>query len=82
MVGCCVVGADAAEVCVEDGYLGSGKRLWFSLNYHGRENHIKEILEFLPDRVTLRRREKEIVTSDLIKENLCMNLIGQCQFLF
>lgn len=32
---------------LEDGYLGSGKILGYSLNKYGRENHIKEILEYL-----------------------------------
>jgi hypothetical protein len=35
---------------LEDGYFGSGKRLWFSINYHGKKNHSKEILEFLESR--------------------------------
>ena len=59
---------------LDDGYFGSGKRLWFSINYHGKENHDKEILEFLPNREELKKREKEIVTKELIKEDLCMNL--------
>jgi hypothetical protein len=59
---------------LNDGYFGSGKRLWFSLKYHGKENHTKEILEFLPTREALKVREKEIVTKELIGENLCMNL--------
>lgn len=59
---------------LDDGYIGSGKRLWFSINYHGKENHVKEILEFLPTREELKKREKEIVTSEMIKEDLCMNL--------
>jgi hypothetical protein len=33
---------------LEDGYFGSGKRLWFSINYHGKDNHVKEIREYLP----------------------------------
>jgi hypothetical protein len=60
---------------LNDGYMGSGKRLWFSINYHGRENHIKEILEFLPSRQALIEREEEIVTKDLINEKLCLNLV-------
>ncbi len=60
---------------LEDGYLGSGKRLWNSLNHYGKENHFKEILEFLPDRSSLKRREKEIVTTELIGESQCMNLV-------
>lgn len=60
---------------LEDGYFGSGKRLWFSIDYHGKENHVKEILEFLQDRKSLKEREKEIVTEGLIGEDLCMNLV-------
>jgi len=59
---------------LNDGYFGSGKRLWFSINYHGKANHIKEILEWLPTREALKNREKELVTKELINEELCMNL--------
>lgn len=60
---------------LNDGYFGSGKRLWFSINYHGKENHVKEILEFLSSRQALKDREKEIVNKELIGEALCMNLV-------
>ena len=59
---------------LEDGYIGSGKRLWYSIKKYGRENFKMEILEFLPDRSSLKLREKEVVNSDLLKEELCMNL--------
>jgi gas vesicle protein len=59
---------------LEDGYMGSGKRLRRSLIKHGIENHTKEILEFLEDRVSLAKREKEIVDKTLLDESLCMNL--------
>jgi hypothetical protein len=59
---------------LNDGYFGSGKRLWFSINYHGKENHTKEILEYYGTRTELKVREKEIVTKELIKEDLCMNI--------
>ena len=59
---------------MDDGYFGSGKRLWFSINYHGKENHEKEILEFCSTRAELKKREKEIVTKELLQEDLCMNL--------
>ena len=59
---------------LEDGYLGSGKRLWYSINYHGKENHTKKILEFLKNRKELKKREKEIVNEQLLSEELCMNL--------
>jgi hypothetical protein len=59
---------------LEDGYMGSGKRLRYSIRKHGIENHTKEILEFLPTREELVLREIEIVTKELISEDLCMNL--------
>lgn len=59
---------------MNDGYFGSGKRLWFSLNYHGKNNHVKEILEYFETREDLKNREKELVTKELIGEDLCMNL--------
>lgn len=60
---------------IEDSYLGSGKKLWHSINYHGKENHIREILEFLPDRKSLAAREKEIVNDSLLSDPMCMNLV-------
>lgn len=59
---------------LEDGYMGSGKRLRYSIRKHGKENHVKEILEFFESRELLVKREREIVTSDLIKDSLCMNI--------
>lgn len=63
----------------EDGYIGSGKRLWNSIRKHGKENHVFEILEFLLDRVSLKEREKEIVNKEMLKDPMCMNLqLGGC----
>jgi hypothetical protein len=59
---------------LEDGYLGSGRRLWLSINKHGKESHSIEILEWLPDRSSLKLKEKEIVNEDLLKDEMCMNL--------
>jgi hypothetical protein len=59
---------------LEDGYLGSGKRLRYSINKHGAENHEREILEFLDSREGLKKREEEIVNKQLLEEGLCMNL--------
>lgn len=59
---------------LEDDYFGSGKRLWYSINKHGKDKHTKEILEFLPDRVTLAAREKELVCDVLLEDKLCLNL--------
>ncbi len=43
---------------LNDGYQGSGKRLRYSINKHGRKAHTTEILEFLPDRESLRKKRK------------------------
>ena len=59
---------------LEDDYIGSGKRLWLSIREHGRENHTKEILEFLETRDELKRREKEIVNENFIADPMCMNI--------
>jgi hypothetical protein len=59
---------------LEDGYIGSGKRLWYSIRKHGRENHEREIIEFLPDRKVLKEREKELVNESMLQDPMCMNL--------
>ena len=59
---------------LEDGYLGGGKRLWYSIQKYGLENHECEILEFLPSREDLKRREAEIINEELLANPLCMNL--------
>jgi hypothetical protein len=59
---------------LEDGYIGSGKRLWNSIRKYGRENHEFEILEWFPDRSSLKEREKEIVNEGMLQDLMCMNL--------
>lgn len=59
---------------LKDGYLGSGKKLRRSINKYGVENFKCEILEFLTDRDSLAKREKEIVNEELLKDPNCMNL--------
>jgi hypothetical protein len=59
---------------LDDGYVGSGKHLWYSINKHGLENHQTEILEFLPTRKELKQREAELVNEELLNDTLCMNL--------
>lgn len=60
---------------LNDGYLGSGKRLRYSINKHGKENHVREIIEFLPNRILLAEREKEIVNLNEIANEDCLNLM-------
>lgn len=59
---------------LDDGYLGSGKILRYSINKHGKESHAISIIEFAPDRKTLGIREAQIVSGDLILDPMCMNL--------
>jgi len=59
---------------LEDGYLGSGKRLGYSINKHGKENHKIEILEFFENREKLKVKETEIINEDLLQDPMCMNL--------
>jgi len=59
---------------LNDGYLGSGKRLRYSINKYGEENHKRDILEFCKDREQLKQREFEIVTLNEIAKIDCMNI--------
>ena len=59
---------------LQDGYLGSGKVLKLSIKKYGIENHIFEILEYLPNLDSLFKREREIVNENLISDRACMNL--------
>jgi len=59
---------------LEDGYMGGGKRIRNSIRKHGKEFHTKEILEFLDDRESLKKREEEIVNESLLQDKKCLNL--------
>lgn len=63
-----------STINLNDDYMGSGKRLRYSIRKYGKENHIKEILEFLPTREELIIRESEIVNKVLLTDKLCMNI--------
>jgi hypothetical protein len=60
---------------LEDGYIGSGKRLWYSINKYGKHNFKCEILEMLPDRRSLKERESILVNEQRIQDPLCMNIV-------
>ena len=60
---------------LEDGYIGSGKRLWYSLNKYGKENHKVEILEFYNSRKLLKERERDLINDNMLNDPMCMNLV-------
>jgi NUMOD3 motif-containing protein len=61
---------------LDDGYLGSGKRLRYSIRKYGRENHIREIFEDCSEqgREFLRDREALIVDNERLSDEKCLNL--------
>ena len=59
---------------LEDGYMGSGKAIKFSIKRYGKENHRVEILEMLENKELLAERERAIVTLSKVNSGKCMNL--------
>lgn len=59
---------------LDDGYMGSGTRLRYSINKYGKENHTMEILEFFSTREELCKREEEMITITEVTEKNCMNM--------
>lgn len=59
---------------LEDGYIGSGKRLWNAIKIFGKDKFKCEVLEMLPNRSSLKERERELVNEDVLKDKKCMNL--------
>lgn len=59
---------------LNDGYLGSGLYLRRSIGKYGKENFKLEILEMLPDRNSLKQREKQLVNEGVLNDFLSMNL--------
>ena len=59
---------------IDDGYLGSGRRIKAEIKKYGRENFARVILEELPSKEELVKREAELVTEDLRADALCLNL--------
>jgi hypothetical protein len=59
---------------LNDGYFGSGKRLWKSIKRHGKDRHKMTILEFASARSAVKELEKALVTHEMLRDPLCMNL--------
>lgn len=58
---------------IDDGYLGSGKRLYYELNKYGRDNFKFEILEHFNSREELVQAEITLITRKDIKDPNCLN---------
>lgn len=56
-----------------DGYLGSGKRLYYELNKYGRDNFKFEILEQFNSRKELVQAEINLITEHDLKNINCLN---------
>lgn len=59
---------------LDDGYLGSGKILQRSIRKYGIGSHKREIISFEIDYRSLQNKEREIVTEEMIKDPLCLNI--------
>ena len=59
---------------LDDGYMGSGKRLHIAYKKYGIENFEKEILKFFDSKEEAFEYESEIVTEELVNDNNCYNL--------
>ena len=59
---------------LDDGYLGSGKRLYYELNKYGRDNFKFEILKHFDSREELVQAEIALITEEDLKNTNCLNL--------
>ena len=59
---------------LDDGYLGSGTYLRRAIRKYGRDNFVREIIEFCNSREELKSREEEVVNLQEIAKKECMNL--------
>jgi len=59
---------------LNDGYMGSGKRLHYAYKKYGIENFEKKILKFFNTSKEAFEYEAEVVNEELIKNNECYNI--------
>lgn len=59
---------------LDDGYLGSGKSLKYSIKKYGKENFKREFLEFCDTKKEAALKEEELVNTILLENPNCMNL--------
>lgn len=61
---------------LNDEYLGSGKRLKYSIRKYGKENFNKEIIKFFDTRDALVQGEIDLITEEILNQHNCMNLMN------
>lgn len=60
---------------MNDGYLGSGRRLVRSVKLHGKASHRREVIAYFPDRKSLIEAEEHLITTSMLADKACMNMI-------
>ena len=60
---------------INDGYMGSGTRLWRAYDKYGIENFTKIIMKYFVDKEDMFEYERLIVNKNLVKDPNCYNLM-------
>lgn len=60
---------------LDDGYIGSGKRLYYELNKYGRKNFKFEILKQFNSREQLVEAETSLISEEVLKDPNCLNMV-------
>lgn len=59
---------------INDSYMGSGIAITKAIKKHGKENFIKEILFVFDNEQDMNRKEKELITEELVSDPNCYNI--------